>query len=96
MELAAKNLSYSAVVVFMLVFDCILVNRLRRVPGFGKRQYWILTLLAATAVCALSDALCVYIGAGAGRTVTFLCGVFSPKLMEVFQKTRKQFEMLKK
>ncbi len=24
------------------------------------------------------------------------CGVFSPKLMEVFQKTRKQFEMLKK
>ena len=72
MELAAENLSYSAVVVFMLVFDCILVNRLRRVPGFGKRQYWILTLLAATAVCALSDALCVYIGAGAGRTVTFL------------------------
>ena len=72
MNLTTENLSYSAVVVFMLLFDCILVNRLRRIPGFGRSQYWILTLLAATAVCALSDALCVYIGAGAGRTVTFL------------------------
>lgn len=68
----AENLSYSAVVVFMLLFDWILVNRLRKIPGFGKKQYWILTLMAAAAVCALSDALCVYIGASAGRVVTFL------------------------
>ncbi len=72
MNLEAAHMSYSAVVVFMLLFDWILVNRLRKIPGFGKRQYWILTLMAAAAVCALSDALCVYIGSSAGRTVTFL------------------------
>lgn len=68
----SENLSYSAVVVFMLLFDWILVNRLRKIPGFGKNQYWILTLMAAAAVCALSDALCVSVGPNVGRLPTFL------------------------
>ncbi len=72
MGIEVINKNYAAVVVFMLLFDAILVNRLRKVEGFGKKQNWILMLMGAAAVCALSDALCVYIGASAGKVVAFL------------------------
>ena len=65
------NTSYAAVVIFMLIFDCILVHRLWRTPGFGRAQNWILTLLGAAAVCTVSDALCVQLGARAGRAGAF-------------------------
>ena len=51
--------SYSVTVMFMLVIDVILVWRLTRVRGFGKKQRWIFMLLAGAAVCAVADIACV-------------------------------------
>ncbi len=60
------NSNYAVYVLFLLTIDVLLVYKLSRTPGFGSEEVWIVKLVAATGVCALSDALCVGVGARAG------------------------------
>ncbi len=64
--------NYSVVVLFMLLVDLLLVGHLTRLRGFGKAQKWILAMLAACSICALSDIACVLLPASAGKLVNFL------------------------
>ena len=60
------NSNYAVYVLFLLTIDVLLVYKLSRTPGFGNEEVWIVKLVVATGVCALSDALCVGVGARAG------------------------------
>ena len=51
--------SYNVTVLFMLVIDVLLVWRLTRVRGFGKKHRWIFVLLGGAAVCAAADIACI-------------------------------------
>ncbi len=72
MDLTSANTTYALVVLFLLLIDVILVHRLTRTPGFGAEERWIMKLFVATCVCALSDALCVGVGAAAGQVGNYL------------------------
>ncbi len=63
---AAASANYSLYVLFLLMIDVLLVYKLSRTPGFGREESWIVRLLSAVCVTALSDALCVGVGARAG------------------------------
>ncbi len=65
MDVAAST-NYSLYVLFLLLVDIVLVFRLSRTPGFGREESWIVGLLVAAGFAALSDALCVGVGAAAG------------------------------
>ena len=62
----AASTNYAAFVLFLLVVDVVLIYRLSRTPGFGREESWIVKLLVASCICALSDALCVGVGSLAG------------------------------
>ncbi len=72
MDLTSANTTYALVVMFLLLIDVILVSRLTRTPGFGDEERWIMKLFVATCICALSDALCVGVGATAGQVANYL------------------------
>ena len=72
MNLTTANTTYALVVLFLLLIDVILVHRLTRTPGFGEEERWIMKLFMATCICALSDALCVGVGAAAGQVGNYL------------------------
>ena len=63
---AAMSANYSLYVLFLLMIDVLLVYKLSRTPGFGPEEGWIIKLVSAVCVTALSDALCVGVGAAAG------------------------------
>ena len=63
---AAASTSYSLFVLFLLLVDIVLIRKLSCTPGFGREESWIVKLVTAAALTALSDALCVGIGAAAG------------------------------
>ncbi len=63
---AAMSANYSLYVLFLLMIDVLLVYKLTRTPGFGPEEGWIIKLVSAVCVTALSDALCVGVGAAAG------------------------------
>ena len=64
--------SYSLTVLFMLAIDVTLVWRLTHTRGFSSGQYWILVLLAATAMCAAFDVICVLLTPEAGRPMNYV------------------------
>ncbi len=72
MEIDLMDITYATVVCFMLLINIILVRRLMRTPGFGRKQRWILMLMIASAVCVLSDVLCVLLGEKAGHLGAYL------------------------
>ncbi len=72
MDIFIYNESYAAVVGFMLLFDCLLVRRLSKTPGFSSVKTWIVMLMAAAVVCTVTDALCILLGARAGRVGAYL------------------------
>ncbi len=61
------TVNYVVVVLYSMIIDILLVARLSRTPGFGAEEAWIVRLLVSSIVCAVSDALCVGVGAGAGQ-----------------------------
>ncbi len=62
----AAGISYSLYVLFLLLIDVLLVFKLSRTPGFGREETWIVQLAVAVAITALTDVLCVAVGARAG------------------------------
>ncbi len=72
MDLTSANTTYALFVLFLLLIDMVLVFRLIRIPGFGPEERWILKLFSATCICALSDALCMGVGAAAGPVANTL------------------------
>ena len=69
------KIDYAAMETFLLLVDLLLVNRLKRTPGFGKAQQWILALMVTGAVALVADALYAAFGAAMGKLMVYLVWV---------------------
>ncbi len=69
---ALMSSNYAFYVLFLLLVDVGLVFRLSHTPGFGREERWIIGLDVAAALTALTDALCVGMGADAGQFGNFV------------------------
>ncbi len=63
---------YVMTVLCLMIFDILLVVRLKKTRGFGKEQKWILVMQLACVLCSMSDAFCVIVGDGGTKLINYL------------------------
>ncbi len=66
------SINYAFFVLFLLFIDVVMMYRLTKTPGFGEEERWIVKIMVAACTCALTDALCIGVGAQAGPIGNFV------------------------
>ncbi len=63
---------YVMTVLSLMILDILLVWKLRKIKGFGKKQNWILVMLIACIFCSMSDAFCIIAQDSTNRFLNYI------------------------